>query len=742
MAQSGLEDNLVILGNIVDVQIALVAGQSTVQVAPILHSVIVVDVQQEVVVVLVDHIELFNGILASLQLRGQAGVGDILAVLAPGVVQLGQQAVVGTLSGLVSADIAIGVEVEVVLHVLVHVGQQLVQTGLVVDVRLLVDSTVSGGSGLVLEGNSVNGGLGGLRLLDDDLVVDIGVEHDVAHSDLILIDDDAVITLTVLDIEVAVLEDGFAALGVGADGLVQPVLGEENVLGAAVAVVIDDLQPLAVAAVAEILIPDLGVDVLSLELAEGDIVGDIPLLVVVLVAGGLGADVNTASDLILVQLIVVFVVGRGEDTLHDIQILSGDLVIGTDNLGVGHGIGTLTVAVLVVGPAGDVDNIIVSVLHDVVAVVRSNNGNIRVGVEMLLSLGILEGDGEVQAVVAGEVALAAEVQIELGVTLLAHAGEVAELLVTVNRGAVAGLLDHVLAGVLQGIDGGAGDIGVTGLADVGDLGGDVQTANVILGQLQIRFAVSQDLGVVEVGVLVSDDHALDLLQLEAVIAESGVGLLIAERVIVGNGGHQDGAEEQLGDDLAGSGGAQQGGGHILADLQGVGAGGGVDGPVGADELVHLAIPNSAQDHGQGLVACHVVVGTEGAVLVALDVLGIGAVVDVAGVPGAGGDVLKAVPIGVQGYLGIGHIAGSDAVDDGGDFGAGDGILRLVAAIGVAPEHFQLSQDIDGLVVSLVDVRLVAESRVGGDYEREAHNQCQGQCENLLQISHGGFGPPF
>ena len=58
-----------------------------------------------------------------------------------------------------------------------------------------------------------------------------------------------------------------------------------------------------------------------------------------------------------------------------------------------------------------------------------------------------------------------------------------------------------------------------------------------------------------VGKLVGNHDALNGLQLEAVVAQGGVGLLIAERVIVGNGGHQDGAEEQLGDDLAGSGAA-------------------------------------------------------------------------------------------------------------------------------------------------------------------------------------------
>ena len=106
------------------------------------------------------------------------------------------------------------------------------------------------------------------------------------------------------------------------------------------------------------------------------------------------------------------------------------------------------------------------------------------------------------------------------------------------------------------------------------------------------------------------------------------------------------------------------------------------------------------------------------------------------------DIGETIPVGVDGDLGVGHIAGGDAVDDGGDLSTGDGFLRLVGAVGVALEDLQLGEDVHGFVVGVRDVRFVAEGRVGGDYEREAHNQRQGQCENLLQISHGGLFPPF
>ena len=164
--------------------------------------------------------------------------------------------------------------------------------------------------------------------------------------------------------------------------------------------------------------------------------------------------------------------------------------------------------------------------------------------------------------------------------------------------------------------------------------------------------------------------------------------------------------------------------------------GSLNSPVGTGELAVLVVTDSTQDHGQGLVTSDRVIGTKGLGVIALDVLGIGAVVDVASVPRGALDVVKLVVVGIDVLLGIGHIAGSDAVDDSGDLSTGDGTLGLEAAIIVALEHLQVGQNGDGLIISGVHVGVVREG-VGGGHQRHAHDQSQDQRENLLQISHGG-----
>ena len=84
--------------------------------------------------------------------------------------------------------------------------------------------------------------------------------------------------------------------------------------------------------------------------------------------------------------------------------------------------------------------------------------------------------------------------------------------------------DLVQAGVAHGQDLGTGDVSVAALTDVGDLGGDSQAADVILGDFQLSLALVQDLGAVQIGELVSNDHALDLLELEGLVTQSLIDL--------------------------------------------------------------------------------------------------------------------------------------------------------------------------------------------------------------------------
>src|SRR5699024_88381 len=126
-------------------------------------------------------------------------------------------------------------------------------------------------------------------------------------------------------------------------------------------------------------------------------------------------------------------------------------------------------------------------------------------------------------------------------------------------------------------------------------------------------------------------------------------------------------------------------------------------PAGAGELVVDVIAHGTQDHGEGLVTSDGVIGTKGLVVIALDVLGVGAVVDVAGVPRGALDIVEGVVVSIEADLGVVHIAGSDAVQDGSDLGAGDGTLGHEGlAVVVALEHAKVGQNGDGFIVSGID----------------------------------------
>src|SRR5699024_1577204 len=128
-----------------------------------------------------------------------------------------------------------------------------------------------------------------------------------------------------------------------------------------------------------------------------------------------------------------------------------------------------------------------------------------------------------------------------------------------------------------------------------------------------------------------------VLQVELTLAQ---GLAVVGIILTSGGGEvngvhigPDGLEDQLGNDLAGSGlGQVDGAIQVLQHIQLSSGGGHLDGPAEAGELVVLVIAHSTQDHGKNLVAGDVIGRAEGVVLVALDILGIGAVVDVASEP--------------------------------------------------------------------------------------------------------------
>ncbi len=646
---------------------------------------------------------------------------DVVEVLVAGGVHLGQQGVLAALSQLIGTDVAELIEVHVVLDSLVHHHDVVVQLGLIEDLGLALLLTVGGSDGHVLEVLGLDGVGDDVGLPEAELTVDNGVVHHVAHDDVV--EDDTVI------VGVAAQAQGVELQGVlvGVNSAILPVLHLEDVLGLAVAVVVDHAQALAVVGA---LVADAGalVEVLLNELLPAQLIG--------LVHQGGGADVDFADGVVTQTVVVVLVtdtVSGVEDFLHDLNVGLGDVVVGTDGD----------------NPA---DNLVVGVNNAVVILVPSNrDGTLGDGVAVLaVDVAHVVRPGSAAAVLGNGVTNQVVRLVEVVVVLVvvqeeeSAAGAQAFLLGQLGNVNLSALVEGNLVDVahLQLADhvGLVLDIGVVGQTHGVQLAAGLQGHGLAVNQ-HLGVAVGQDLvGVlVDVRPLVGHHHAGDALQAQVLLGQVGAGALVHVQGVVLLGLGEDGAEEDLSDHLTGGGGTQRLA-DILGDAQGLSQGADSDGPAGAGELTVAAVTHSAQDHRQHFVAGDVLAGLEGPVGVALDVAGVGAVVDVAGVP-AGGDVRElasAVPRGVDVLLGVGDIAGGDAVDDGGNFSAGDfaGGAELSAVV-VALEDLHAVEDVDRGFIRVV-VRNIREGRgTGGSHEREAHNEGQHQGENLLEISHGG-----
>ncbi len=232
-----------------------------------------------------------------------------------------------------------------------------------------------------------------------------------------------------------------------------------------------------------------------------------------------------------------------------------------------------------------------------------------------------------------------------------------------------------------------------------------------------------------------------------VVAALGAGhtdVLVVVAVLIADGGDVGGdLEGQVGHDLTGGGLGQGvgvvGGLDVHQDAQGLGQGAHVDLPAHAGELAVLAVAHGAQQHGQHLIAGHVAVGVEVAV-VALDVARVNGEAHVGGEPVGR---LHVVEVGGQGgvqrHLGVIHVVGDQAVQDGDGLAAHDLVLRQELAV-VAAEHAHAGQDVNrflelgqnGIHVGIVRLGILG---VGGDHQGEGHNHRQNQSEELLQVSH-------
>ena len=226
----------------------------------------------------------------------------------------------------------------------------------------------------------------------------------------------------------------------------------------------------------------------------------------------------------------------------------------------------------------------------------------------------------------------------------------------------------------------------------------------------------------ELEVLLAEAVGLGADDLVSHITESG-------RVVDG-GSLSDGTEQQLGNQLTGSGSVQVGGlRHVVQNAELLRGLRNMERPVSAGELVVLVVANRAEDHGENLVARDVAGGLEGAVGITLDEGGVGAVADVTGSPGGASHVAELVISGIEaGLIVLGDVGSVDTIDDRSYLSAGDVALGLEGAIGIALEHTHAVQDGNRLSVIIADALVILEGCVGADGQRQSHDQSQHHCE--------------
>ena len=232
-------------------------------------------------------------------------------------------------------------------------------------------------------------------------------------------------------------------------------------------------------------------------------------------------------------------------------------------------------------------------------------------------------------------------------------------------------------------------------------------------------------------------------ELEVLVAEGGVGLdqlvgllvsgqadiLITERSSVGHGRDLNGLEQELSDQLTGSGSAEVDALDVLQDLVLLGDLSDMQRPVSTGELAVLVVANSAEDHREDFITGDLAGGLEGAVGIALDQSGVGAVANVALGPAGAGHVRELVVGLIVLDVRILNVGGVDAVDDRSHLSTGDVTLGLESlTVVVALEDLHTSENVDGFGVGRVDILGIFKGCVGADSQRQSHDQSQHHCE--------------
>ena len=152
-------------------------------------------------------------------------------------------------------------------------------------------------------------------------------------------------------------------------------------------------------------------------------------------------------------------------------------------------------------------------------------------------------------------------------------------------------------------------------------------------------------------------------------------------------------------------------------------------PVSTGELVVLVVANSAEDHREDFITGDLARGQEGAVGIALDQSGVGAVANVALGPAGAGHVRELVVGLIVLDVRILNVGGVDAVDDRSHLSTGDVTLGLESlTVVVALEDLHTSENVDGFGVGRVDILGIFKGCVGADSQSQSHDQSQHHCE--------------
>ena len=151
-------------------------------------------------------------------------------------------------------------------------------------------------------------------------------------------------------------------------------------------------------------------------------------------------------------------------------------------------------------------------------------------------------------------------------------------------------------------------------------------------------------------------------------------------------------------------------------------------PVSAGELVVLVVADSAEDHGEDFIAGDLAGRLEGAIGIALDEGGVGAVADVALSPTGTSHVAELVISGIEaGLIVLGDVGSVDTIDDRSYLSAGDVALGLEGTVLITLEHTHAVQNGNSLSVIIADALVILEG-VGADGQRQSHDQSQHHCE--------------